>query len=627
MKVTQYFEDNGFELLYVYIKGINRCYKDNYFSFTNEYNITYDSNNKNIEILKNNNNKLKNFFAENISSINLIVGKNGSGKTTLLNLIGLKKEDRYSEFDYNRDTDGWFAVYKCRDENEFYIEGENPKLLSIAEKKANEDGSKGKTYSIHIQYDFRSNKICEDKETIVFSGSHRHNDYPYIFYNYHHSNSKLLKQNEINKKDDYSHLINRFYIEDGNIFDLYKLATENKRYFKIITNNAIKIIVRLKNYFNDDEDIQELDEILCRKIDNKFDKPNKIELLFCEIIKNAVFDLFVNCMDYNNKQDYLNKLKSMKDKNDIIDQLQSIFNITCSISNEKANGVMAYDDFMVRIYDIITKMPNDYIIFKNNRNKYNNVKIEIDLNDHFNEKVYEFLEKIRLEDNNSIFLYNFQQMFDVYLNNVISEGELTFIHTFTGIYYALTNKNIWKKQKTVIIILDEPDLSFHPQWTASFIKNLTDLIANYNNQNIKYQFIISTHSPFMISDVPKENIICIDIDDNNNRKVKKAKSSFASNYYDIIKDSFFLTSPIGEFAKEKINDVINLINNYNEENLEKINNLISVIDDQYLKRVLRNMLNDQVSKNCTKKSLMCEKIELEKRLAEINTELQSGEIE
>lgn len=38
-------------------------------------------------------------------------------------------------------------------------------------------------------------------------------------------------------------------------------------------------------------------------------------------------------------------------------------------------------------------MPNDYIIFKNNRNKYNNVKIEIDLNDHFNEKVYEFLEK------------------------------------------------------------------------------------------------------------------------------------------------------------------------------------------------------------------------------------------
>lgn len=95
----------------------------------------------------------------------------------------------------------------------------------------------------------------------------------------------------------------------------------------------------------------------------------------------------------------------------------------------------------------------------------------------------------------------------------------------------------------------------------------------------------------------------------------------------LLKIHFFLTSPIGEFAKEKINDVINLINNYNEENLEKINNLISVIDDQYLKRVLRNMLNDQVSKNCTKKSLMCEKIELEKRLAEINTELQSGEIE
>lgn len=83
-----------FELLYVYIEEINRCFSQQEFIFSNEYNIHYNFNKKALKITKKDN-KFVNFFSKNISSINLIVGKNGCGKTTLLDLLGLKSIERY----------------------------------------------------------------------------------------------------------------------------------------------------------------------------------------------------------------------------------------------------------------------------------------------------------------------------------------------------------------------------------------------------------------------------------------------------------------------------------------------------------------------------------------------------
>ena len=80
---------DSFELLYVYIKKIDRCFEDTYLSFTNDYDIEYDYDNKRLKIVKKDSSVLTNFFSNKIKSINLIVGKNGCGKTTLFDLLGL----------------------------------------------------------------------------------------------------------------------------------------------------------------------------------------------------------------------------------------------------------------------------------------------------------------------------------------------------------------------------------------------------------------------------------------------------------------------------------------------------------------------------------------------------------
>ncbi|MGG0447476.1 AAA family ATPase, partial [Bacillus mycoides] len=155
--------------------------------------------------------------------------------------------------------------------------------------------------------------------------------------------------------------------------------------------------------------------------------------------------------------------------------------------------------------------------------------------------------------------------------------------------------------RNIIICLDEPEESFHPEWARKYIYYLTTFLNQMKKgQHIKYQVIISTHSPFIVSDIPKSNITCIKLleqDGAYTRITEKANFGFGSNLYDIIKDDFFLDSSIGEFATREINKVLERINNlsnYNEETVKDIQSFINVIDDKFIQNKLNAILKQKV---------------------------------
>lgn len=621
---------DSFELLYVYIKKIDRCFEDMYFSFTNDYDIEYDYDNKRLKIVKKDASVLTNFFSNKIKSINLIVGKNGCGKTTLFDLLGLMLDDRYDVFnlDYKDERSGWFALYKCGSTNEFYVEGFNCKLLFLENYIGNEEIKQ--MYSIHFTYDFITNNIKE----ISFSGSYEHHDCPFVFYNQEIRNSSLFLQTnpKIIDRDDYSHLINRKYIKNGKLTHLYYLATNNYDFFKEIENESLAIVIKIKNesYYEDEGNF---DLLFNSKVNN--DEYLKLEIkdrYRYNLLKTEIYDIYHNVIKKNKEKHdkYLMELKNLEQFDTIINKINLICKITCKYL-DTINGLgvsFGYYEFLDEICNKINQLTDKYINYSylteksNIFSKINEVcEIKINLNDQFDQNVFNFLELYEMGNNGPSLIRDFKKVFKVYLNNNISEGELQLINTYSGIYYALTNG--YKNQKSAIILLDEPDKSFHPMWISSFIDNLVKLVESIDN-DMKYQFIISTHSPFMLSDVPKDCITCIDIVDHQ-RIISKAKKSFASNYYDIIKDTFFLEDSVGMFAKGKINEMIEVINNIDnnisEEKIKRISEMISVIDDNYLRNVLHSELNKKLSNFNQKMALELEQENLIKRINEISMKL------
>lgn len=117
------------------------------------------------------------------------------------------------------------------------------------------------------------------------------------------------------------------------------------------------------------------------------------------------------------------------------------------------------------------------------------------------------------------------------------------------------------------ILLDEPDNTFHPDWERRIIKNLLEVCSTFD-QN--FQLLISTHSPIMLSDVPKPASILLktveetekegnpknEVKTEIKRQIYPKSSPFGQQIYTLFNDDFFMENGIiGEFADMKIEEV------------------------------------------------------------------------
>lgn len=53
-----------------------------------------------------------------------------------------------------------------------------------------------------------------------------------------------------------------------------------------------------------------------------------------------------------------------------------------------------------------------------------------------------------------------------------------------------------------IVLIDEIDLHLHPKWQRNILKNFAETFPNC-------QFIVSTHSPQIIGEIPPENVLLV----------------------------------------------------------------------------------------------------------------------
>jgi len=144
----------------------------------------------------------------------------------------------------------------------------------------------------------------------------------------------------------------------------------------------------------------------------------------------------------------------------------------------------------------------------------------------------------------------------------LSSGEQQMILNTNSILYHLFNLNSVHNDKKRIsynninIILDEVELYYHPEMQRRLINELVNNFERIKNKNdngiTSINVCILTHSPFILSDIPKQNVLIL----SNHEKIKD-KQTFGANIHEILLDDFFMKSTIGEYATTKIDSIIN----------------------------------------------------------------------
>ncbi len=198
----------------------------------------------------------------------------------------------------------------------------------------------------------------------------------------------------------------------------------------------------------------------------------------------------------------------------------------------------------------------------------------------------------------------------------LSTGQDAFINLFTLLLHGLESLREQGTEETdVIIALDEIENNFHPLWQKKIVMNLLDFLKIFlfnvkaeRNLTINIQLVFSTHSPFVLSDFSKENILFLD----KGKEIKPDIETFGSNIHTLLSHNFFMNEGLmGEFSKKKIQEIIKyheflidkkLRSPGKEKDLEKLKktyievqqkyfwNIQSIIGDDYLKQIIKNHL-------------------------------------
>ncbi len=202
----------------------------------------------------------------------------------------------------------------------------------------------------------------------------------------------------------------------------------------------------------------------------------------------------------------------------------------------------------------------------------------------------------------------------------LSSGENAFLNIFAQFFSI--QKELNKQCSNLIMLIDEGELGLHPQWQKKYLQNILTVLPQIFKDK-KLQFILTSHSPFLVSDLPKENVIFLEKDKKTGLcKVSDLKShaqTFGQNIHTLFADSFFMDKNgglMGEFAKEKLQKVIDFINGIPNEVVaddKTAQKYIDLIGEPILQRQLQKKLYEKQIKNLAKS----QKIELlEKLLAQ-----------
>lgn len=219
----------------------------------------------------------------------------------------------------------------------------------------------------------------------------------------------------------------------------------------------------------------------------------------------------------------------------------------------------------------------------------------------------------------------------------LSSGEKQLLQTLSIHLYHINNiisiveghSKSKVEYKNINLVFDELEICLHPEWQRVFVSYLLRMVNMFRLCKdpilpnkivpVSLNIILITHSPFVLSDIPRGQIMYLK---DGSQYYPEECSSFGANVYDMLKNGFFMSSSIGEFAREMINEALHFLNDSSyraEKNMQDPLHLIECIDEPCLKRNMEQLYY----KVFPKKEKMLRKNQIQAEIDKLKEELRN----
>ncbi|MBU1667389.1 ATP-binding protein [bacterium] len=596
------------ELVYLWVEEYKNIYKQG-FNFSPRFNCHYDGENLTVkENIDEDGNKqyIENFFGKNIN-VTAIVGKNGSGKSSISEMIlpkvPHKRHNKYIIVAYNCNDDKYYSY----DNVEFEILGSKKSHVKSSVEvsssgveigaKENRDYNHNILYLNGLNFDFRTSTKYQYSDA---------NDHIFIpkYINQYRKNLNLFK----NKTFFYEFDKVRFILKEFNINDSIEDINQVQVLEKLTSMEKIELEENLGFSLSDD--------------------------LFCQTLKRALIRFYLRQKDFKDKyqSEHIHKL--------------FLINDCFEINKEDFSFIPKIDDILEALEYLKDKKLLEKVDIQNNLRIY----FELNIEDTNLDKLWIFENFFDIpnflgtkQENLPIFDLELYDSKKNMVYNLLSNGEKHYIRLIIEIISNRSGGDLNKQPK--FYFFDEIETSLHPEWQKKIFCDINN-IFRILDKNVHLIFL--THSPFLLSDIPKQNIVFLDTykKEKTEKKYPKLKlpndikdgycinvskeinlNTFGQNIHTLLSDGFFMEDGLmGKFAKNKIQEIMNYLNN--DKKLEDIStpqNQIKKVIESIGEDLLRRKLSDMYYEKFEKDELEREKQQLKEQQDEIIKRLESIE--
>lgn len=592
-------------IIYYYIKKYKHIQNQQFNFKTTDIICKFENN-----ILTLNQNNYINLHDKNIK-INAIVGENGSGKSTLIESLPFFNDTYEDKLKY------------------IFVFIDKLQIIKVVSNFISNNDIENKTSlkfetSIMSEY-IKDNSILFISEVInhfsILSKNinnqcldSRLENYSKKFF--HPENEKnLIEENLLDNKETFSIFTEKYknhLLSHQHTSHIFTLLNTKHNFLKEYINIPRNIIVEFNDktqYFADDNNFK--NNVLSENdlVDEDFDESEfsdeeDLELSKIELDKDLE-------IDNTNERNYFSGYDLGETDLSKFHMLESIYNylienkinkaikekyINKNFDNEKIKfqELLKIDEELNVNKDILKKInfTESFIIKNKNIKSKNDFSFKINLSDL---KKTIFKDYLDLQENYICESFVFSWEYE------LSQGEMILLNLISHIFEHSKKY----QRKNILIILDESDIFLHPKWQ----KSLLFIIINFIKMNLsKFQFhiILTTHSPFILSDLNDTQIIYLE-KGMVNSEIKL--NTFASNIHDLLSESFFMGDNLmGDFAKQTLKDILSFYdstnnklngNNLSDTQIKDLNKELTKykqyteeIGEKYIQNILLDKLED-----------------------------------